>query len=79
MEYVISEGKDLELFAQIIWTLWYRRNILRTTNRLNRIYQVIPDVIAANENYLELCLLSFLSSKLGSAKGQVETSYRQSF
>ncbi|XP_075633776.1 uncharacterized protein LOC142606281 [Castanea sativa] len=51
---VIIEGSNLDLFAQIIWTLWHRRNLLRTIDKLFPIEQVTPDVIAANENFLRV-------------------------
>lgn len=28
--YVKEEEKDLELFSMLVWTVWYRRNLIRT-------------------------------------------------
>ena len=30
VEFVIEKGLDLELFATTVWTIWHRRNALRT-------------------------------------------------
>ena len=31
VQHVITTGKDLGLFAPLIWTLWYQRNQLQTS------------------------------------------------
>lgn len=34
VEYVVEAGKDLTLFATIVWTVWHRRNALQTSSAL---------------------------------------------
>lgn len=44
VEHIIAEGLDLATFATTVWMVWYRRNALRTTNKLFPIQQVLPEV-----------------------------------
>ena len=44
VEFVIEKGLDLELFATTVWTIWHRRNALRTSQTPLPIQQVLQMV-----------------------------------
>ena len=56
VQYVIKKSKNLELLAQTIWTKWYKRNLLRTSNKSFPIDQIIPDVLAALSGFIPTIL-----------------------
>ena len=43
VKFVIDKGKNLEIFAFLVWTIWYRRNLLCTSNTPYPITQVLPN------------------------------------
>ncbi|XP_075636584.1 uncharacterized protein LOC142608791 [Castanea sativa] len=47
VSYMSKEGLNLELFAQISWTIWFRKNQLRTSSKPFPVAHVIPDALAA--------------------------------
>ena len=46
VKFVIKENLNLELFAQITWTIWTRRNLLRASTRPFSVEQIIPDALS---------------------------------
>ena len=52
IKFIIKEGKNLELFAVIVWTIWSRRNLLRTSDKPFPISQVLPNAIAAHADFI---------------------------
>ena len=51
--YVIDRGKkNLDLFAVMVWTTWYRRNLLRTSSKPFSINQVRINVVATYEEFI---------------------------
>ena len=40
--FIQAEGKNLELLAMVLWTIWYRRNQLRVGSKDFPISQVVP-------------------------------------
>ncbi|KAK9983798.1 hypothetical protein SO802_033323 [Lithocarpus litseifolius] len=46
-----DEGKDVNLLAMILWTVWYRRNKLRTTNEEYPVSQVSTNAKHALTEY----------------------------
>nr|POF27258.1 hypothetical protein CFP56_12599 [Quercus suber] len=47
VQYLIKESLNIGLFAQISWTIWFRRNQLRTSTKPFHVEQVVPDALAA--------------------------------
>ena len=47
VQYLSKESLNLELFAQISWTIWFRRNQLRTSLKPFPVEQVMPNALAA--------------------------------
>nr|POF22482.1 putative ribonuclease h protein [Quercus suber] len=52
IKFIIEEGKNLELFAVIVWTIWSRRNLLRISDKPFPISQVLPNAIATHANFI---------------------------
>nr|POF07297.1 hypothetical protein CFP56_45438 [Quercus suber] len=46
-QYLIKECLNIGLFAQTSWTIWFRRNQLRTSTKPFPVEQVVPDALAA--------------------------------
>ena len=40
VEFIVEKGHDLELFATIVWSIWHRRNALRTSQTPFPVQQV---------------------------------------
>lgn len=45
VRFTLEEGINLELFATMVWTIWYHGNFLQTSNKLYPISQVVPSAI----------------------------------
>lgn len=45
VKFVIDRGKNLDIFAFLVWTIWCRRNLLRTSNTPYPITQVLRNAI----------------------------------
>ena len=44
VEFVVEKGNDLELFATMAWSIWHRRNALRTSQTpfpIQHVHQMI--------------------------------------
>ena len=52
VKFIIDRGKNLELFTVIVWTIWYRRNLLRTLDKPFPISQVLPNAIAVHVDFI---------------------------
>ena len=52
IKFIIETGKNLELFAVIVWTIWSRRNLLHTSDKPFPISQVLPNAIAAHADFI---------------------------
>ena len=52
VKFIIDRGKNLELFAVIVWTIWNRRNLLRTLDKPFPISQVLPNAIAVHVDFI---------------------------
>jgi len=52
VKFIIDRWKNLELFAVIVWTIWYRRNLLRTLDKPFLISQVLPNAIAVHVDFI---------------------------
>ena len=52
MEKVIEVEADLALFATMLWTVWYRRNVIRTSNRLFPIQCIMQEVRSTRTAFL---------------------------
>jgi len=53
VQYVINTNKNLDLFGQTIWTIWYQKKLLRSSNKKYPINHVIPDVLAALNGFIQ--------------------------
>lgn len=40
VEYIVEKGKDLALFAMTVWSVWHRRNAIRTNQNLFPVQQI---------------------------------------
>ena len=49
---VIEDEKNLEVFAMFVWTLWYHRNELVTSNKIYPITHVIPNAQLAGTEFI---------------------------
>ena len=54
MSYIIEEGKNLEVFALVIWTIWFRQNQIRTSNHNYPSHQIVPNAIIDLNDFLQL-------------------------
>ena len=52
VQHVIKEGKDPDFLATTVWTIWYRRNAIRASNKSHLINQVIPAVLPTQASFL---------------------------
>ncbi|KAL0011189.1 hypothetical protein SO802_006297 [Lithocarpus litseifolius] len=52
--FVLEKGKQPELFASITWTIWSRRNQLRTSNKPFPLSQVIPSAKHMLQEFTEV-------------------------
>ena len=52
IKFIIETGKNLELFAVIMSTIWSRRNLLHTSDKPFPISQVLPNAIAAHADFI---------------------------
>lgn len=52
VEYVVEAGKDLTLFATIVWTVWHRRNALQTSSALFLVQQVHQVTMSYRTTYV---------------------------
>ena len=56
VQYVIEEGKNLELFVVLTWTIWYRRNQIRATKTsLN--HSSFPKLYKLSKNFIRSLLV----------------------
>ena len=52
VETIIETGKDLNIFATMVWAIWYRRNIMRTSKKHIPVQQVHLEVQKARSSYV---------------------------
>lgn len=52
VQQVIEDEKNLEVFAMFVWTLWYHRNELVTSNKIYPITHVIPNAQLAGTEFI---------------------------
>lgn len=47
VQFVIKENMSLELFAQVTWTIWHRKNLLRISTRKFPVEHILPEALGA--------------------------------
>ena len=60
IKFIINRGKNLELVDVLVWTIWYRRNLLRTLDKSFPITQVLPNAVLAHVDFLHTLPNDFL-------------------
>ena len=87
--FIQAEGKNLELLAMVLWTIWYRRNQLRVVSKDFPISQVVPQAshalsdikqfnvspILTGRHQQFLGLVSMASSSKGLLQDQFQRGY----
>nr|XP_023892286.1 uncharacterized protein LOC112004288 [Quercus suber] len=56
VEHVVVEGKDLALFATIVWTVWHRRNAMRTSSNPFPVQQIQQLVRSLRADFVRFLL-----------------------
>ena len=51
-EHIIDTGNDLNLFATMVWAIWYRRNFMRTNEQPFPIQQIFQEVQKARASFV---------------------------
>lgn len=74
VEFAHSEGKNLEVMAMIMWTLWYRRNQLRVSSKDFPVALVLPQAMQAFSDFKSLNV-SLPSSPLETGTSRVQAQW----
>jgi len=54
VQHIMKEGKNPELFATIAWTIWYCRNMIRTSHKELPVAQVLVHASQVLQDFLQV-------------------------
>nr|POF09326.1 putative ribonuclease h protein [Quercus suber] len=52
VQYLIEKGVDLNFFSNVVWTIWHRRNALRTCDKPFPIHRVLRDAQSIQASFV---------------------------